>query len=130
MSRTITVEHNGTTYSGRIGRIQKTFLGKEDHGIFTASVGIAGPGWGQSIPTRGLGLGSNSGYGLDFIWQVTSTVGAPSWEDLRSREVIALYEQGRESVLIVGLAHISDESKVLIFEDHANEWRAKESQQA
>jgi hypothetical protein len=40
-SRTITIEHNGTTYYGEIMRIKSTSLGWEDHGNATLALAAA-----------------------------------------------------------------------------------------
>ena len=43
MSRTITIEHNGTIYYAKVARVSSTHLGTEDHGILTAYRGPSDP---------------------------------------------------------------------------------------
>lgn len=134
MARTITVEHNGTTYYGQVARIESTRLGTEDHGILTAYLHVKGDGWGVGVGGYGLDepyhdedgkfLGRRpTAYGLDHIVQMARTVGASSWEALPGKDVLILNEsQSTWGSTPVGIAHISDESRVLIFKDHAAEW--------
>jgi hypothetical protein len=137
MNRTITVEHNGSTYYGKVARIKSTHLGTEDHGILTAYLHCEGDGWGIGVGGYGLdqpvevdGKFSHrepTAYGFDHILQMARTVGADSWEKLPGREVIVLFD-GEHSWggTAKGIAHISDEKRVMILAEHADEWKAKE----
>lgn len=134
--RTITLNHNGTTYYGQVAKIKSTTFALDDSFI-TASLNVEGDGWGTSA--GGLVLDQPvhddggkfierrpTAFGLDFIKHLVITVGASKWEQLPGREVIVLYDTehpwGR---IAVGIAHISDESKVLIFTEHAEKWKAE-----
>lgn len=134
MSRTITIEHNGSTYYGKVARISGTMLGTEDHGILTAYLHCEGDGWGIGVGGYGLDQpvdvdGKHShreptAYGFDHVLQMARTVGVAKWEDLPGREVLVLFDSptsfGRTAK---GIAHISDESKVFILADHAEAWK-------
>lgn len=133
MTRQIIIEHNGTTYYGKVARIKSTHLGTEDHGILTAYLQCEGDGWGIGVGGYGLdqpvevdGKFSHrepTAYGFDHILQMARTVGVTSWERLPGSEVIVLFDS--PSALggtAKGIAHISDEKHVLILAEHAADW--------
>ena len=139
MSRTITVEHGGTTYYGQVARIKSTMLGTEDHGILTAYLHVEGDGWGVGVGGFGLdkpvkvdGEFSHrepTAYGFDHILQMARTVGVSRWEDLPGKDVIVLYDREHPwGSSAKGIAHISDEKKVFILAEHAEQWKARESE--
>lgn len=139
MARTITVEHNGSTYYGKVARITSTHLGGEDHGILTAYLHCEGDGWGIGVGGYGLdqpvtidGKFSHrepTAYGFDHVVQLYRTVGAESWEKVVGREVLVLFNSPNSwGSTAEGIAHISDEKRVLILKDHAEEWKARESE--
>lgn len=138
MSRTITVEHNGTTYYGKVAKVESTHLGTEDHGILTAYLHCSGDGWGIGVGGYGLDepfhddegkfLGRRpTAYGFDHVLHLARTVGAPSWEKLPGCEVLVLFKTPNSvGVTAAGIAHISDEKRVFILKDHADEWLGRE----
>jgi len=142
MSRTITVEHNGTTYYGKVAKIESTYLGREDHGILTAYLNVKGDDWGIGVGGYGLDtpirdendkfVGRQpTAYGLDHIVQMYRTVGVESWEKLPGREVLVLFDTPHVwGSTAKGIAHISDEKRVLILADHAAEWKARDDEAA
>lgn len=75
----------------RLARVTDTFLGVEDHGIFTAMVHL---NYGSS--TQGAGSydlrGGDSAY--RFIAGFCRACGAESWEKLPGKVVYALIEDG------------------------------------
>lgn len=128
------IEHEGKEYSAELATVKRTFLGVEDHGIFTAlltlewqSSGITIPGFSLDTPhkidgeKRGSRIGT--GYGLDHIMRILETVGVDSWEKLLGRKVYILFAADRSSA---GIAN-ADTGKVLIFKDHADSWEGRES---
>ena len=129
---TLTVKHNGIEYSGEIYRIESTALGSEDHGIMTGYLYCKGDGTG--IGLGGLGLDSynkedkrreGTAYGLDWIKRVIETVGVESWEKLPGARVIGLFTgSGHLGQSAVGIANV-DTGKVLIWKEHAEEWRGR-----
>jgi hypothetical protein len=138
MSRTITVDHNGTTYYAQVARIKSTMLGQEDHGILTAYLHVEGDGWGVGVGGYGLDAWSEeegrripTAYGLDQIVQMIATVGVSSWEKLPGAEVLVLYADAHPwGSTAAGIAHIVDEGRVLILKDHAEEWKSREPAKA
>lgn len=129
----ITVEHEGVTYSGQIGRIQSTSLGYEDHGILSAMLHFKWDGGGIGVggfcldepKDRDARDYSRTGtaYGLDHIMRLIETVGVSSWEKLTGKDAIVLFEgQGGLGLMSVGIAGLSN-GKVLILKSHAEEWR-------
>ena len=137
MSRTITVEHNGTTYYGEVMTIESTSLGAEDHGILTAYLHLKGDGTGIGVGGYGLdtpvrdaeGKFSHrepTAYGFDHVMQLVRVVGASRWEDLPGRQVIVLFSQkGSWGQTAVGLANLIDAKRVLILQEHADEWLSR-----
>ncbi len=141
MSRTITVEHKGTTYYGKVATIEGTSLGTEDHGILTAYLHCKGDGWGVSVGGFGLDMPVKidgkfshrepTAYGLDLIVQMYRTVGVDYWEKVTGREVLVLFDSEHSlGGTAKGIAHISDERLVLILADHAADWKARENAEA
>lgn len=66
-----------------LGRIKKTTLGFEDHGIFTFNLDIEFGGTGQGFGGTCLG-GPYTDY---YIRRILGAVGADSWEDLPGKVV-------------------------------------------
>lgn len=137
MTRTITIEHDGVTYSGQLGTITSTRLGYEGHGILTTSLAVewqnGGVSAGGYVLDRPRDIDSHdytrtgTAYGLDFILRTIETLGVESWEQIKGKQVIVLFEGesiwGGQSV---GIASTTDEDKVFVFKKHAEEWREKE----
>jgi len=131
--RSISVPHNGKTYSGRIAKIESTSLGFQDHGILTAMLHCSWSGGGIGVGGYCLDQPKDKGgrdysrtgtaYGLDHIIRIIETVGVDSWEKLTGKDVIVLFDGdsglGRMSVGIAGLLN----DKVLILKEHAESWQ-------
>lgn len=71
------------------GRIENTYLGTEDHGIFTFMIGIDHEDGHQGFGTYGLDAWVEAAqrrvgtaYGLEMIKGVLRAVGVEKWEDL------------------------------------------------
>lgn len=77
----------------KLARVESTWLGTEDHGIFTAVVNLD---YGNGGSKQGAGTydlrGGASCY--RFIAGVLRVCHAASWEDLRGKVVYALVEDG------------------------------------
>lgn len=66
------------------GKIASTFLGVEDHGIFTIMIHIQGDGWGQGF--GGYALGNSKKYGsLVVIKDILDVFEIDSWEKLEGQ---------------------------------------------
>lgn len=130
MSRTTTVEHGGTTYYGRVAAITSTHLGKEDHGILSAYLTCQGDGWSISVGGYALDTYDRerdrripTAYGLDHLVQIMRAVGVDRWESIpRTRVLVLFTSPSALGATAVGIAHIQDDERVLIFADHAAEW--------
>lgn len=145
-NRSITVEHDGVVYGGQMATIKSTALGLEDHGIVTAFLhcewpggGIGVGGFGLDAPVKdadGKFLGrEGTAYGLDHIMRLAQTVGVDRWEQLPGKHVIVLFKNAGGSWLgstSVGIAHPTDDKRVLILKEHAELWqmRAAEAEMA
>lgn len=83
-------------------KIDKTMLGTEDHGIFTAWIYVSGSGWcqgfgGFSLDAPRWSGGANrqgkflgrvgTAYGMEFIRRVLDVLEIPSWERLPGQPV-------------------------------------------
>jgi hypothetical protein len=136
MSRSIVIEHNAVEYGGQVGTITSTALGYQDHGILTASLTVEWKGGGVSVGGYCLDQPKDrdardysrrgTAYGLDHLIRILETVGVDRWEELKGKQVIVLFE-GRDwlGAQSVGIAHATDESKVLVLREHADAWREK-----
>lgn len=125
MSIAITVDHEGRTYLGEVGKVERTLLGYEDHGIFTLYLYLDFAGSSQGaggyflddydkekdcrIPTLS---------GMRWIMEVMACVGAREWENVKGTTLVALREEPYGA--IKGLARL-DGSRVLIFADIAKD---------
>lgn len=128
---TITIEHNGVSYSGEIMTIKSTTLGYEDHGILSAQLNCEGSGTGTSVGgycldepvERGTSSGrKGTAYGLDHLIKMMETVGVSRWEKLPGQKVIVLYgSEGHWGLVAQGIANIVTGS-ALIFKEHAEQW--------
>ena len=131
---------NGKAYELRLGLIEKTMLGQEDHGIYTAYLyldygsSVQGAG-GLFLDTNGDD-GANDGtpyskrrrgtaFGMDWIMRVIETVGAEDWEHLAGKRVYAMIPDG--DYLVRGLANVkSPEFHYLIFDELTAEFRKED----
>ena len=130
--RTITVEHNGTTYYGHLAKIDSTSLGYESHGILSAHLHTSWQGGGVSVggycldhPKDREGRDYSrvgTAYGLDHIIRIIETVGVEKWEELKGSSVIVLFESKHSlGSMSKGIAGVHND-KVLILKEHADEW--------
>jgi hypothetical protein len=138
MTRTITIEHNGTSYGGQIGTIRSTRFGYEDHGILTADLTVEWPGGGIGVGGYALDTpkknadGEHVGregtaFGLDHIVQIMRAVGVQKWEDLKGKQIMVLFEGASLwGATAKGIASVTDENAVLIFKEHADVWKEGE----
>ncbi|TXH09967.1 MAG: hypothetical protein E6R04_06800 [Spirochaetes bacterium] len=112
------VEVDGTPYIAKFMTVQGTRLGNEDHGILTFlldckddngnAVGVGGYTLDAPVPGERHRAPTASGFAL--IIEVMRTVGADSWEDIRGKNILVLFENSRS----VGIANPLT-GKVLVF---------------
>lgn len=84
--------------------IESTFLGLEDHGIWTVMLHLAFDGSGQGFGGYSLDApvkenGEFKGrvgtaFGMDFIMEVCRVVGVEKWEDLKGKHIRADHDWG------------------------------------
>ncbi|ACH62025.1 hypothetical protein MYRNA_17 [Mycobacterium phage Myrna] len=101
-----TLTHEGVTYAANIVTIERTTLGREDHGVFLAQLHIDGGGWGTTVgghvlddkPATRDGKTDRLGtaFGMQYIIEIISTVVGEygSWEDVKGKRIFILHEQG------------------------------------
>lgn len=132
-NRKITITHNDIDYNGEVATIKSTTFGWEDHGILTAYLQCEWPGNGIGVGGFGLDETTGSpdynrvgtGYGLDHLMKIMETVGVHKWEDLPGKSVIILFAESGSvwGSTAKGIAHITDEKRVLILAEHAENWK-------
>lgn len=128
-TRTITLEHEGETYRAKIATIKSTHLGPEDHGIFTSYLHCDGDGWGVGVGGYVLG----GAFAIDHIKAVMETVGVGRWEDIPGKRVLVLFDNehgGAWGQVARGIAHLSDEKRVLDYAKFSTEWQAAHEAEA
>lgn len=90
----------------RLARIESTFLGTEDHGIFTALITLDYGGAGQGAGMLDL---RHSDAAFRFVAGVCRVLGVDSWEKVVGRQVFALID-GDGSGMVRGLKGLPFES--------------------
>lgn len=127
MERTYTITHNGVDYVAQAATIEGTYLGVEDHGIFTADLRFKGVSWGQG--TGGICLDEpicdeqdkflgriGTAEGMTYIMRLLWVCGVSRWESLPGLQMILLRQKDVYGQ-ILGLAH-PIEDRVFILRDH------------
>lgn len=112
----ITLDHDGVTYVGELARIESTFLGYEDHGIFTATLNLAVRSGGQSTPGYAI---TGAREPLKFVLELMKACGVSQWEHLPGCRIMALYADDRLG-MIAGVANIDEPGRVFIFDGWAD----------
>lgn len=108
------------SYEHRNAVISRTFLGVEDHGIFTFNLTLDYGGSGQGAGSYNLqSNGHEAKNGFRLLRQIIGIVGAESWESLPGKHVVALIEGG----LVRGLAPILLDGPPVIFAEVLDEGR-------
>jgi hypothetical protein len=136
-ARSLSVEHNGVTYNGKLGEVTSTSLGYEDHGVLTAMLhlsleGSSGIGVGGYVLDKNVdGQREGTAYGLDHLIRILKTIGVDRWEHLKGQKLIVLFdgEPGGSTwgSRAVGIASLLKDD-VLVFAEHADAWRARQQE--
>jgi hypothetical protein len=87
-----------------IAKIERTFLGYEDHGILTAYLHVTYGGAGQGIGGYDLRPG-NGAVAARWIDWTLKACGVRSWEDLKGRTIYVLTSERR----VVGIEPLPTE---------------------
>lgn len=101
----ITVEHGGKTYIGKIVTAEWTTLGKDDHG-FMPAVGT------DYVTLFGLGFGSRAEWLGPFLIDFLDTIGVGTWENVKGSKFIVLFD-GSFARGVSGLTN----GKVMVWDD-------------
>lgn len=91
--------------------IADTFVGYEDHGIFTAYIQLRGSGWGQSFGGYSLDTYDeaekkrvSTALAGDWITSVLNTLKLPNWERVKG-QAVRIQSDGTK---IVAIGHLID----------------------
>jgi hypothetical protein len=105
----MTLEENRPMHQ-KLAQIESTFLGVEDHGIFTAMLyvkyeGSSGQGVGgytlDDKPVNGERPGTAQG--MQFVINTIRVVGAGSWEKIPGKMIYVLTDVDQWSALPIGI---------------------------
>ncbi len=106
-----TIDIDGKTYILELGVINNTFLGWDDHAIFSIGMdldfGGTRQGFTHAVGQRGEYLGG-------YIHEILGIVGERCWEDLKNDKVYALRNSRND--LIRGLMDFN-QTRYIIFDD-------------
>ena len=119
-----------------IAKVDSTFLGIEDHGLFIAMLTVTyGGGEFQGIGTHALDSYDaekkkriGTAYGADYIKRILQVCGVDQWEKLKGRTIYVLKEDGTTGLgwggdKVLGIASLPTEGYYeFIFEDLRKEF--------
>ena len=113
-----------------IARVDSTYLGWEDHGLFTCVVGFDyGDGGHQTNPAPCLDTPlkdengkffrrTGTAEGMDFIMRVMEACSVREWDNLIGRTVFVLKDKDGWGSMIVGIRPLPvDKGKEFVFAD-------------
>jgi hypothetical protein len=93
-------------------QIEYTSLGPEDHGIFTAYIGLKFKGSGQAFGgysfdewDKAANKRIGCAYGMRFIQELMETLGVRKWEDLKGTYVRVKHDWGK----VHAIGHLIEE---------------------
>lgn len=110
----------------KIGKVSRTQLGYEDHGILTAWVRFEFGGATQGIPMfvgggyedKETGLYTSSEFFGAFIANLLHAFGVDSWESVLGKTVLVLYDEEMPYGNIIGIKPLpTEKGKEFIFSD-------------
>lgn len=93
----------------KIAKIEQTFLGWEDHGIFTATLILDYGGSGQGTPAYSFGTKEGTAFGCNFIMRLMQACGANEWSQIKGTTILALFEDDTWSSPLVGIKPLPTE---------------------
>lgn len=113
-----------------LAKITDTFLGIEDHGIFTSEIfvsygsggsqGIGGYYLDSYIPEKKRRVGT--AFGMEFIARTLKICGVDSWEKLKGRTIYVLKEDDSLGSKVLGIESLPTEGTAsFIFSDLISE---------
>lgn len=107
----------------QIAKVGYTQLGWEDHGIFTAILGLDYGGSGQSVGMYSLSYRPNKEQvgapgGIDHIMRIMEACGVDQWEKIKGRTIYAIRENDGWNAKVVGIGPLETEGgKEFIFSE-------------
>ncbi len=121
-----TVTHNDVEYTAEHAVITPTTLGYEGHGILTFYLNCSGNSFGVGVGGYALDIQRKDALGsvrvprqdtMMLLPEVMRVVGAESWEDVKGKPVLVLFDGQRA----VGIANPSNGKTLVLqeFVDHA-----------
>ncbi len=115
---------------GKVGKITRTQLGKEDHGIFTfflhfdfggSGQGFGGYAWAEY--DKGLKRQVGSAAGADLIVSIINACGVANWEEIAGTTMYALYDSDHYGQTIKGIKALPFESGgTFLIRDWQDKW--------
>jgi len=116
------------TVERRIAKVEKAFLGWEDHGILTVWLEVGYGGSGQGVGMRTLDEpfeegGKHKGrrgtaYGMQFVERVMIACGVREWSKVEGRTIYVLTDGEGWDAKVVGIAPLPTEpGKEFVFDD-------------
>lgn len=114
----------------KIGRIENTFLGVEDHGIMTFILYFDFGGLRQGFGSLGLdnydkeqGRNIGTAAGMDAVMQIIKACGVESWEKVKGKTMYALYDREGHGETIKGIKALSfEEGGTFLIEKWREQW--------
>jgi len=118
----------------RIGRIESTMLGFEDHGIPTfflhfdfggAGQGFGGYSWGEYNKEEEEMEGTAAG--ADLILGILKACGVDTWEKIEGKTMYALYDNDRYGQTIEGIRALPlEKGETFLIKDWQQKWFPEE----
>lgn len=106
----------------RIAKIERAFLGWEDHGILTVGLTLNYGGSGQVVGNYALDRPGSDGrrragteYGCDWIMRTMEACGANEWAQVEGRTIVARFDDLERCLEIRPLP--TEEGRPFVFEE-------------
>ena len=120
----------------KIGKIESTMLGVEDHGIMSFYLMFNFGGSGQGFGGYSLDdydkneeqrIGTAAG--LDLIMGILKACGVGKWEDIKGKTMYALYDKEDYGEMIKGIKALPfEKGGMFLINEWQSKWFAKEEQ--
>jgi len=111
----------------KIAKIEKTTLGFHDHyGIFTVNLQLhlggalhqSAGGYSLDDYDKALDRRVGTAYGHEFIMRIINAVGVNTWEEIKGKTIIALYENDDWNSTVIGIKNLPTEpGETFIFKE-------------
>lgn len=107
----------------QIAKVEYTQLGWEDHGIFTAIIGLDYGGSSQSVGMYSLSYRPNKEHigaqgGIAHIMRIMEACGVDQWEKIKGRTIYAIREEDGWDTKVIGIGPLpTEEGRDFIFSD-------------